>query len=409
MQGQKDLAATKFQKLLVVGIDTIFVASSAKKAGYEVYAADYFGDLDLRKTCDDFIAVVEQQKGKSCGRIAQNFKPEAFLEMAKTLKKRHNIDGILLSSGLEDFFDVLYELNSVAPIIGNSLRAIRNVREKLRFFEELRALGIPHPETIIVKSAREAEDAASEIGYPVVIKPAKGFGGAGIRKALNRDDLKKVLPTVFEDSGNIVIQKFINGVHASISLLAAENGVRVLSINEQLLGLPLVFQQEPFGYCGNIVPLKVSSSVFEKCKLTAEKVALYFGLRGSNGIDIVLSEGEPYVMEVNPRFQGTLGCVERVLGINLIESHIRACLHGELPKIREPSKFCARLILYAPRRVFAPDLTAFQEVWDVPLPDSIIEEGEPLCSILAEGESRDSSFQKASSLAELIYSRLRKA
>lgn len=403
------MAANEVQNLLVVGVDTVFVASSAKRAGYNVYVADYFGDIDLRRMCNDFIAVIEQQEGRSCGRIMLNFKPEAFLEMAKRLRKRHDIDGILLSSGLEDYFDVLNGLVSIAPIIGNSPEVIRKVREKQKFFEELKALDIPHPETRIVKDVSEAEDAAAEIGYPIVIKPAKSFGGTSIRQVLNREDIRKIFFIISQTSENVVVQKFIKGIHASISFVAGENGVKVLSINEQLLGLSSVFQQEPFGYCGNVVPLKVSGSVFENCRLIAEKFALHFGLRGSNGIDIVISEnGKPYVVEVNPRFQGTLGCVERVLGINLVESHIKACLYDELPTIHEPSKFCTRLILYAPKRILAPDLTAYQEVWDVPLPNSIIEEGEPLCSILAEGESRHSSLQKASSLAELIYSKLRK-
>jgi hypothetical protein len=116
------------------------------------------------------------------------------------------------------------------------------------------------------------------------------------------------------------------------------------------------------------------------------------------------------VVEVNPRFQGTLECVERVLGINLVESHINACLHGSLPTIKEKtSTFCTRLILYSPKRIIAPDLTPFLEVRDVPLPESIIEKGEPLCSIITAGKNRNFSFQKARKLAESIYNMLNPA
>lgn len=398
------------QNLLVVGVDTIFVAASAKRAGYTVYVADYFGDVDLQRVCHGFMAVIEQQERKSCGRMMLNFKPEVFLEMAKILSKRHDVDAILLSSGLDDYFGVLKGLNSLAPIMGNPPEVFRNVREKPKFFDELESLGVPHPETAVARDFFEAKENAAEIGFPVVVKPAESFGGVSIRLATNSEELVKVFPIVSRTSENVVVQKFIEGVHASISILAGEKGVRVLSINEQLLGLPSVFQHEPFGYCGNIVPLQVSGSIFERCKFIAEKVALHFGLRGSNGIDIVISEsGIPYVTEVNPRFQGTLGCVERVLGINLVESHIKACLDGDLPTIKKSSKFCTRLILYAPKRVFAPDLTAFHELWDVPLQNSIIEEGEPLCSILAEGKSRNFSFREADRLARLIYGRLREA
>jgi predicted ATP-grasp superfamily ATP-dependent carboligase len=294
--------------------------------------------------------------------------------------------------------------------MGNSPKIFMDVREKPKFFDELESLGIPHPETEVAKNVFEARESASRIGFPVVLKPTKSFGGANIRLVKSPEELEKVFPIISQTGENVVIQKFVKGVNASIALLAGENIVRVLSINEQLLGLPSVFQNEPFGYCGNIVPLKVNGAIFEKCKAIAEKIALNFSLRGSNGIDIVISKrGVPYVIEVNPRFQGTLGCIEKVLGINLVESHIRACLYGELPTVRSPSKFCTRLILYAPKRVFAPDLAAFQEAWDIPLPNSIIKEGEPLCSILTGGKSRNSSFKKAERLARRIYGKIREA
>jgi predicted ATP-grasp superfamily ATP-dependent carboligase len=401
------LPRSSIKNLLVVGADTVFVAASAKKAGYNVYVADYFGDIDLPRFCSDFMALIKQEKGKSSGRMQLNFKPEAFLEMVKTLNKRHKIDAVLLSSGLEDYFDVLCELNRLIPILGNSPEVIRNVREKPRFFEELELLSIPHPETERVGDVSEAKASAAKIGYPVVIKPTAGFGGASARLAANDKEIEKAFYEVSQESEEVLVQKFVEGVHASISILVGDKDVRVVSINEQLLGLHSVFQKEPFGYCGNIVPLRLADSIFEKCKSITEKIALHFDLKGSNGIDIVISkEGTPYVVEVNPRFQGTLGCIEKVFGINLVEAHVKACLNNIIPTIRKASRFCTRLILYAPKRVFAPDLTIFPNVWDIPLPNSIIEEGEPLCSVLTEAESRDASFRKAQKEAELIYDEL---
>jgi len=405
------LPKSETQNLLVVGIDTVSIANSAKKAGYKVYAADYFGDMDLRRVCSGVRAIIKQKRGKSCGRMGSKFKPEAFLKMAKSLSERYGIDAILLSSGLDDDFNVLYGLNDLTPILGNHPRVIKTVREKPRFFKELKRLGIACPETAIVKDIDEAKDAAARIGFPVVVKPAKGFGGVGVRTARNFKELERTLFELSFANEEILVQKFISGLHASISLLTTTKDVKVLAINEQLLGLPFLFQQEAFGYCGNVVPLQVAGSIFKRCEYIAEKIALHFGLQGSNGIDLVISEeSTPYVVEVNPRFQGSLECVERVLGINLVESHINACLHNSLPTVKEKtSTFCTRLILYSPKRVITPDLTASREVRDVPLPESIIEKGEPLCSIITEGENRDFSFQKARKLAESIYNVLRSA
>lgn len=399
------------QNLLVVGIDTVSIANSAKKAGYEIYVADYFGDMDLRRVCSGFKAVVKQKRGKSCGRMEAKFKPEAFLKIAKSLFEKYKIDAILLSSGLDDDFNVLCELNDLAPILGNSPKVVERVRKKPGFFKELKSLGIDYPDTAIVKNIDEAKVAAAKIGYPVVVKPVKGFGEVSIRTARNSKEMERAFFEISFVSKEILVQKLIRGFHASISFLATTKDVKVLTINEQLLGLHFLFQQKPFGYCGNIVPLNVAGSIFERCKHIAEKITLHFGLQGSNGVDLVISEeGTLYVVEVNPRFQGTLECVERVLGINLVESHINACLHGSLPNIKEKtSTFCTRLILYTPRRIIAPDLTAFREVRDIPLPESIIEKGEPLCSIITEGKNRDFSFQNARKLAKSIYNMLHPA
>ncbi len=396
------MTTANIRNLLVIGIDTTFIAASAKKAGYNVFAVDYFNEIDLKGVCKDYKSAIKHYKG-----IGALFNPHAFFEAAEELSKTYYVDAILLSSGLDDWFDILYELNGIAPILGNTPNIIRKVREKQEFFNHLKELGIPHPETVAVRSVSEAKEAACDIGYPVILKPTVGFGGVGIRAALSPSEVEKAFSQASKIADEVVVQKLIKGVHASISLLASEKEVKILSINEQLLGLPSVFQCEPFGYCGNIVPLQITKLLFEKCRFIAEKIALHFGLLGSNGIDIVISEdGTPYVVEVNPRFQGTLGCVEKVLGINLVDAHVKACLYNELPTIKQRSNFWTRLILYAPSRIVAPDLTTLSRVRNIPPPHSIIEEGEPLCSVLANGESREISFQKANDLAKVIYGKL---
>ncbi len=383
----------------------VSIAKSAKEAGYKIYAADYFGDIDLRRVCSGCEAIIEQKRGKSCGRMESKFKTEAFLKMTKSLLQRCKIDAILLSSGLDDYFDVLYGLDELAPILGNPPEVIERVRKKPGFFKELKRLGITHPETEIVKNVDEAKAAAGEIGYPVVVKPIRGFGGLGIRTVQNSNEIERAFFEVSLVSKDVLVQKFINGIHASVSFLVTDKDVEVLTLNEQLLGLRFLFQQEPFGYCGNIIPLHFANPILESCKRVTEKISSHFSLKGSNGIDLVISEdGTPYVMEVNPRFQGTLECVERVLGMNLVKSHIDACLRDSLPTLKEKtSNFCTRLVLYAPERIVAPDLTVFPEVRDVPIPRVIIEKREPLCSIITEGKNRELSFRKGKKLAQSIY------
>ncbi|MEM3672831.1 MAG: hypothetical protein QW468_01195 [Candidatus Bathyarchaeia archaeon] len=64
MTDLEQLKKTGIQKLLVSGVDTVFVAASAKRAGYDVYVADYFGDSDLKRFCSDFKAIIKQKNGR---------------------------------------------------------------------------------------------------------------------------------------------------------------------------------------------------------------------------------------------------------------------------------------------------------------------------------------------------------
>jgi predicted ATP-grasp superfamily ATP-dependent carboligase len=398
------LIENDIHNILVVGMDVVSLATSATKAGYKVYAVDYFGDQDLKRVCHESLSIVKQTPGVTCGQLSTNFNPEALLQLTMRLLKKNAIDVTLLSTGLDDSPDVLFELNDMIPIRGNHPHVIKRIRDKMKFFQELERLEIPHPETAMAENFEEARKKAKDIGYPVLVKPSKGFGGVGIRKAQGPKELKQAFQDASLIDEKVLIQEYICGTSASVSLVSSNNETSTLTLNEQLLGVNEVGQEEPFGYCGNVVPLVTTRSLMNRCKNTTERITSHFGLVGSNGIDFVISkEGIPYVVEVNPRFQATLECVERVLGINMVEAHMKACLQGILPIIvKKTAVFCTRLILFAPQRSIIPDLSVFEEVRDIPIPKVIIEKGEPVCSIVREGADRNSSLRKARIIAESI-------
>lgn len=58
----------------------------------------------------------------------------------------------------------------------------------------------------------------------------------------------------------------------------------------------------------------------------ATKVVDHLSLVGSNGVDFINQNGELYVIEVNPRVQGTWECAELSLNLNMAQAiwkHVR--------------------------------------------------------------------------------------
>ena len=78
-------------------------------------------------------------------------------------------------------------------VIGVNLDAIERGEDREVFKETMRSLGIGLPKSCIVHSVEEAERAANELNYPVVIRPAYTMGGAGGGLVYNVDELRTVV------------------------------------------------------------------------------------------------------------------------------------------------------------------------------------------------------------------------
>jgi predicted ATP-grasp superfamily ATP-dependent carboligase len=393
------------QSVLIIGVNCSAAAYSAKNAEYDVYVSDHFGDQDLKAISSDSLSVIRQEKGSSCGFFSNSYDPEALVQNAKVLIEKHNIDGAILTSGLEDYPTLLNKLGDHVPLIGNSLDSIINVRNKIRFYKELRRLNVDHPQTELVSSLEEAYSVAKDIGYPILCKPEIGFGGVGIKKATNKKELKDAYENTSSISSNILVQQYIDGTPASASIISTKSNITILTMNEQILGSPQIYQMEPFGYCGNMVPLNENTQIEDTGVF--EKIIYHFKLLGSNGVDFVISGGKPFVIEVNPRLQGTLECVERVTGVNLIKSHVNACVARAPPKKKKDvKKFCLRLILYAPQKSVIPALNRRDNIRDIPLSGVIVEKREPVCSIITESSDSEACRRRAFLKAQEVYNAL---
>ncbi|MDH5702729.1 MAG: ATP-grasp domain-containing protein [Aigarchaeota archaeon] len=381
-------------RVMVVGLDAPGLAASAARAGYSVCAVDYFGDLDLKSVCLHSQSIIQQRIGESSGTVETRYKPRGLLEIARRLVSLCRPQFMMLASGLDDSGNTLEELNELVPILGNSPSAIKRVRDKRFFLDELGRLSLPHPKTIFADDRAEAEAAAAQIGFPLVMKPWSTSGGTRIELVKNTMDLAESFARVRGSSSCALVQRYVPGIPASVSVISASGHAKSLAASKQILGDHRLFQQHAFGWCGNVVPISMRRDVTRECMRIAEEVCVHFKLVGSNGVDFVISpDGHPYVIEVNPRFQGTLECVEKAFGLNVVKMHVNACLRGKLPaKIAHQRAFCTRLIVYAPERCLVPDFRHESWLRNVPLPGSLVEKGEPVCSVLALGRTEGQSL-----------------
>ena len=227
-----------------------------------------------------------------------------------------------------------------------------------------------------------------------MIKPVSGGGGIFNRVARNRqelltslEELYKLNPELTEQT--VVIQEFLEGIPSSVSLLSTKNEALSVAVNEQLIGIPWL-SRLPFAYCGNITPFRTDQA--EEMEALAEELVLEFKLLGSNGVDFLVSKKGPAVLEINPRFQGSLDTVEKAMNINIFEAHV-GCFRGDLPEKPEAKGFAARGIIYSDRELFIDgklmDLILREKGADIPCQGTVAEPDGPLTSLFACTSTRE--------------------
>ena len=211
-------------------------------------------------------------------------------------------------------------------LLGPGAAAIRRASDKAGLPRRLARHGVPHPKTRVLRPGVDWAAAARELGYPVVVKPARGAGCHGVCLARDARELRHAADLARRANGRepLLLQRYVPGVAASVSLLADGQRAVALTVNAQW-----VRASRPFAYRGGTTPLdhplagRAVEAALRACRALP-------GLRGYVGVDVVLTDSEAVVIEVNPRLTTAYLGVRRALEGNVAALALAACA-GALP------------------------------------------------------------------------------
>ena len=383
------------ENILVIGVNTRPMACSLKNMGYNVYSVDYFGCRDINQCVINKKSFLSQKPFNSCGHFSQQFDSQKLVDMGKEYI---------------EFVDLIVCCSGVSPlkfpkrkIIGN--RDVTDIENKYKLYKHLskKFEGIFElPETYLVTDLQEAIeiDAASSKNF--LLKPLEGSGGLGIHNFDSTD------PDI--EIREALLQEIVEGDDVSASVLSSGEETTTILTSQQLIGKSWLGQREIYGYCGNIAPYtekldaNKSTTIQKDFKEVAEDVIKNLKLIGSNGVDMIINNGNIYVIEVNPRPQGTFEVAELSLGINMAEAHLHAC-EGDLNNIPLPQKFAVKMIVHAKYRSLVGNLN-LKDLNDLPGSEVIIEKGEPVATVLTSGKLLENTIFSAKKIVSNVYQNL---
>ncbi|MCE2521506.1 MAG: acetyl/propionyl/methylcrotonyl-CoA carboxylase subunit alpha [Alphaproteobacteria bacterium] len=215
-----------------------------------------------------------------------------------------------------------------AVFIGPPARAVAAMGDKIESKRIAEAAGV----SVVPGSASETSDvdealaAARDIGYPVMVKPAAGGGGKGMRVVGDDDELvegfrasRSEAATAFGDT-RIFLEKFITQPrHVEIQILADNHGA-VVALNERECSIQRRHQK--------VVEEAPSPLINETTRraMAAEACALARAVnyRSAGTVEFVVDpDSNFYFLEMNTRLQVEHPVTEFITGVDIVEQMIR--------------------------------------------------------------------------------------
>ncbi|MBC8764499.1 carbamoyl phosphate synthase large subunit, partial [Campylobacter jejuni] len=138
------------------------------------------------------------------------FEPIDF-EHLRGVIEREKPDGVIVHFGGQTPLKFAKRLSAFgAKIIGTSARVIDMAEDRKKFAEFITKLGINQPKNSTATSVEEAVLKASEIGYPVLVRPSYVLGGRAMRVVTDESELRLYMQEAVDvsDKSPVLIDQY---------------------------------------------------------------------------------------------------------------------------------------------------------------------------------------------------------
>jgi carbamoyl-phosphate synthase large subunit len=224
------------------------------------------------------------------------------------------------------------EANGV-PIVGTSPESIDIAEDRERFQKLLNDLGLKQPPNRTARTETDALRLATEIGYPLVVRPSYVLGGRAMEIVHEQRDLERYMREavrVSEDSP-VLLDRFLNdAIEVDVDCLSDGAEVFIGGVMEHI--------EQAGVHSGDsacsLPPYSLSPELVAELKRQSAVMARALGVCGLMNVQFAIQrngeghgDGTVYVLEVNPRASRTVPYVSKATGMQLAKIAAR-CMVG---------------------------------------------------------------------------------
>ncbi|WP_374721931.1 carbamoyl-phosphate synthase large subunit [Peribacillus tepidiphilus] len=238
-------------------------------------------------------------------------------------------EGVVVQFGGQTAINLAAQLvDRGVKILGTSLEDIDRAENRDKFEQTLTELGIPQPKGKTATSVDQAVKIAEEIGYPVLVRPSYVLGGRAMEIVYKKEELLMYMEHAVKVNPEhpVLIDCYLIGKELEVDAISDGNDVVIPGIMEHI--------ERAGVHSGDSIavypPQNITQDIKDKIMEYTIKLAKGLNIIGLLNIQYVVSKGELYVLEVNPRSSRTVPFLSKITNVPMANVATRVILGQSL-------------------------------------------------------------------------------
>ncbi|MFC7784434.1 MULTISPECIES: carbamoyl-phosphate synthase large subunit [unclassified Rossellomorea] len=222
--------------------------------------------------------------------------------------------GVVVQFGGQTAINLAEELvRRGVTILGTSLEDLDRAENRDKFEHTLNELGIPQPEGKTAVSVEGAIKIAESIGYPVLVRPSYVLGGRAMEIVYREEELLQYMKNAVKVNPQhpVLIDRYLIGKEIEVDAISDGIDVVVPGIMEHI--------ERAGVHSGDSIAVYPPQQLTQEQKQTivdyTTRLAKGLNIVGLLNIQYVISKGEIFVLEVNPRSSRTVPFISKITNV----------------------------------------------------------------------------------------------
>ncbi len=255
--------------------------------------------------------------------------------------------GVIVQYGGQTPLKLARDLRAAgAPIIGTSSDAIDLAENRERFQQVINILGLRQPANATARNAEEAMGLATQLGFPLVVRPSYVLGGRAMEIVYEEKELRRYIQEAVQvsNASPVLLDRFLdNAIEVDVDAICDGTEVLIGGIMEHIEQAGI---HSGDSAC-SIPPYTLPAVIQDRLREQMRKLALKLGVIGLMNAQFAVQGDQIFVLEVNPRASRTVPFVSKAIGVPLAKIGAR-CMAGislaEQGYVREiiPQYYCVK-------------------------------------------------------------------